>query len=96
MKRINLGKPYDDFIERMINSGYYSTATEVIRDALRDKMDRVNKDDIAHLHALIKEGLDDIEAGRVIEYDEHFWDKIMERAKTKRENNEPIPEHIRP
>ena len=33
MQRIKLGKPYQEFIHNLIESGYYGTATEVIWDA---------------------------------------------------------------
>jgi putative addiction module CopG family antidote len=38
MSHINLGKPYDKFIKMMIDTGYYESEEEVLRDALREKM----------------------------------------------------------
>ena len=35
---MKFGKPYEEFIQLMVESGYYNSAEEVIQDALRDKM----------------------------------------------------------
>ena len=56
MRRIQLGKPYEHFLDKMVESGYYATATEVIRDALRDKMTEMKNNRIAAIHALLEEG----------------------------------------
>lgn len=96
MQRINLGKPYEDFIESLIKAGYYSTATEVIRDALRDKMKTSELAGRARLAELIQQGVDDIKAGRVVNYDEHFWENIRKDVQQKIKDKTPIPDYIRP
>jgi putative addiction module CopG family antidote len=47
MQRVNLGKPYEDFIQKLVASGYYASASEVLRDALRTKMEQTDKWKIA-------------------------------------------------
>ncbi len=37
---LNLGQPYEDYIQKQIASGLYGNASEVIRDALRHMKDR--------------------------------------------------------
>ena len=96
MQRIKLGKPYEEFIQNLIESGYYGTATEVIRDALRDKMERIENDRIANIRALIAEGEEDIRKGRTIIFDENYITRVDELAKKKVERGDPIPKHIRP
>jgi putative addiction module CopG family antidote len=65
-QRIKLGKPYEKFIQNLIESGYYGTATEVIPDALRDKMEKVENDRIANIRALIAEGEEDVKEGGLL------------------------------
>jgi len=76
MRRIQLGKPYENFLDKMVESGYYATATEVIRDALRDKMAEMENNRIAAIQSLIAEGEADIAAGRVAPYSKQLMDDI--------------------
>jgi putative addiction module CopG family antidote len=43
MQRVNLGKPYEEFIKKLLDSGYYASASEVLRDALRTKIEQSEK-----------------------------------------------------
>jgi putative addiction module CopG family antidote len=94
MQRINLGKPYDEYIAKQIESGYFATATEVLRDALRPKMGIGNLPKKT-LFELVQEGEESIKAGRTVPYDENFWDRINEKVKYNLENNVPIPDYIK-
>ena len=96
MRRIQLGKPYENFLDKMVESGYYATATEVIRDALRDKMAELENNRIATIHALIAEGEADITAGRVVPYTKGLMDSIYEKAMNQAGNGVEIPIHLRP
>jgi putative addiction module CopG family antidote len=96
MQRINLGKPYEDYIESLIKAGYYSTATEVIRDALRDKMKTSELAGRARLAELIQQGVDDIKAGRVVKHSPDLMNALFDEAKINSEKGLPIPEHIIP
>ena len=31
MQRVNLGKPYEEYIKRMVKGGYFASASEVLR-----------------------------------------------------------------
>jgi len=95
MQRVNLGKPYEEYIKRMVASGYYASASEVIRDALRSKM-KEEKLPKKTLQELVEEGMEDIRAGRIVDYDENFWDKVHKGAEERRKNNIPVPDHLLP
>jgi antitoxin ParD1/3/4 len=96
MQRVNLGKPYEAFIQKLVDSGYYASASEVIRDALRTKMESHEQWKAARLQQLIQEGLDDVAAGRVREYNDDFWIEINNKVSENIKNNKPIPDHVRP
>lgn len=96
MQRVNLGKPYEEFIQKLVASGYYASASEVLRDALRLKMEQTDQWKATRLQQLVQEGLDDIEAGRTIPYDEFFWEMLNKKVKENIKNNKPISDHVRP
>jgi antitoxin ParD1/3/4 len=62
------------FVADKIKSGMYGTASEVIREGLRllAEKDQQREQKLAHLKALVKEGLDDLEAGRTVTLEEAF------------------------
>jgi antitoxin ParD1/3/4 len=56
----SIGKHFEGFIERLIESGRYSTASEVIRDGLRliEEREQSREAKLEWLRAAIQEGLD--------------------------------------
>ena len=56
-------------VQDKVASGFYNSASEVIREALRllSERDEIQKRRIEELNREIQEGLDDLEAGRVID-----------------------------
>ena len=77
----SLGPYWDDFIKAQVAEGRYGSASEVVREALRRMEEDVEK--LKALRAHIQEGIDDIEAGRVVEgFDmEDVIRRALERAK---------------
>src|SRR3954467_11856718 len=56
----SIGKHFEGFIEKLIESGRYSTASEIIRDGLRliEERERNREAKLEALRAAIQEGLD--------------------------------------
>ncbi len=96
MQRVNLGKPYEEFIQKLVQSGYYASASEVLRDALRLKMEQSEMWQGKRLQQLVQEGLDDVEAGRVVPYSKDLLEKAFEQAKQNALLGKEIPDHIKP
>ncbi|WP_349433716.1 type II toxin-antitoxin system ParD family antitoxin [Pararhizobium sp. A13] len=65
-KSFVIGDHFDGFIEEQVRSGRFNNASEVVRAGLR-LLER-DETKLAELKRLIKEGDDDIAAGRVYEY----------------------------
>ena len=94
MQRINLGKPYELYIKQMIDEGYFSTATELIRDALREKMFTPKRN--IQLNTLIQEGITDFKEHKFEEFNDKLWDEIKVNAKKRIINNTSIPDYLKP
>jgi antitoxin ParD1/3/4 len=73
-----LGSHFETFVQGQLASGRYSSASEVIRDALRLMEDREKRR--AVLHAALDQGLAEAAAGRVHDADEVFDELEAELA----------------
>lgn len=81
MPRLELGNPYDTYVQALIDTGLYSTYTEVVKDALRQHMDsNTESKRIALSHAAIAEGEADIQAGRIELYTPALIDRLTEEV----------------
>jgi putative addiction module CopG family antidote len=96
MKRIQLGAPYDDFIQKMIDSGYYSSTTEALRDALRKMMKEVEADRYMNIKMLLEEGESSLVNEPALPFNSDFVKKAKSRAKEIVKANKPIPNYLRP
>jgi len=76
---MTLSPHWQAFIQRQIDSGRYASASEVVREALRDMEEREQQ--LAALRAHIAEGIAQIERGEVVEWDpEDIVARALERA----------------
>ncbi|GAB1580584.1 type II toxin-antitoxin system ParD family antitoxin [Phyllobacterium phragmitis] len=66
----DLGKPLEDYVEELVKSGRYRSRSEVLREGIRLVQERELK--TRALDALIKEALEDVEAGRTRPAEEVF------------------------
>lgn len=78
-QRINLGKPYEDYINTLVESGFYASATEVIRDALRLKMNNNDERRKAVIYRMVEQARQSIKEGNVYEIDEKYWSDFDDR-----------------
>jgi len=66
---VSLTPELENLINSKVQSGMYNTASEVVREGLRlmQERDEIKEKKLAALRADIQLGLDDIEAGRVVD-----------------------------
>lgn len=69
-RNVVLTAHHEALIERLVASGRYQNASEVLRAGLRvlEREDREHEAKLAALRAAIQVGIDDIEAGRYTEF----------------------------
>ena len=67
MANVSLGEYFDGYVQKQVESGRFSSASEVIRDALRlhEERERFWPSQLAALRKDIAEGIADLDAGRV-------------------------------
>ena len=77
---IYLGKHFEEFIRKQVESGRYANASEVVREALRLYED--NEVKLERLRAKIAEGMASIERGDVIEIEDidQYMEDVSRRA----------------
>lgn len=63
---MSLGKHWEVFVQSQVSTGRYSSASEVIRDALRQMEERNNKLEALRKH--VSEGLAQADRGELSEY----------------------------
>ena len=91
--QITLESPYDEYIAKLIENGNFQNAEQVVQFALNEKFQFDNWDH--HTISLIEEGLKDMEEGNVIVITDDYKTNIMEAARKKYLNNDPIPDHVK-
>jgi len=60
---VDLGKPLEKFVDRLVKSGRYNSKSEVLREGVRLIHERESR--LAALDASIARGIADADAGRV-------------------------------
>jgi antitoxin ParD1/3/4 len=84
---VSLTPELETLVSRKVKTGRYTTASEVVREALRllDDYDRLREIRRDELRQEIQKGVDDIQEGRYTVYHsgEEIADAAIERAKKK-------------
>jgi antitoxin ParD1/3/4 len=78
---INFPPVDESYIKTKVRSGFYSNATELIRDAVRRM--REQDEQRSRLLVALKKGEEDIAAGRYKLYSPELQSEIIENAKKK-------------
>ena len=75
-------------VRQAVQSGEYASSSEIIREALRDWRHKraVQEQELAELRAKVREGLDDIEEGRVHDFDP---ERIIRKGEQQLQNPKP-------
>ena len=86
---LNLGQPYEDYIQEQIASGLFGSATEVIRAALRDMKDREERKRLDTIRALLA-------VGEGVPYTSDFMDNALRQAIENSKTGKPVRDEVKP
>jgi Arc/MetJ-type ribon-helix-helix transcriptional regulator len=92
--QIILESPYDEYIAKLIENGEFQNAEQVVKFALNEKFQFDQWDD--HTISLIEEGLKEVEEERLIDITDDYKTEVIEGARKKYLNNNPIPVYVKP
>ncbi len=75
-------------VKSAVKDGDYSSSSEIIREALRDwqRKRRLQESELEQLRADIRDGLDDLKAGRMSNFDA---DRIVKKGESRLAGREP-------
>jgi len=93
---LNLGKPYENYIQQQVDSGLYGNATEVVRDALRRMKEHEEQKRLDTLRALLAVGEEQLARGEGISYTHDFMDNAMKKAIENSNAGKPVRDEIKP
>ena len=75
---INLSSEMEQYIQRKVGTGFYSNASEVVRDAIRRMREEDEK--LEALRAAVRVGDDQLDRGEGADYTPELLEKITEMA----------------
>jgi antitoxin ParD1/3/4 len=76
---INLSPEMEEFVQSKVDTGFYSNASEVIRDAIRRMREEEEK--VAAMRAALKVGDDQLDKGQRVLYTPDLVNRAAEKAK---------------
>jgi len=87
---VSLGSKWEQFVDRMVKSGDYQTASEVLRHGLRllekeDLLKRISVGSLPELEAKLLKAAESIDAGKGVDADQVFA-RLRNRSRARRAN----------
>lgn len=89
--KLELDQEYEALIQRKVDSGRFTSAAEVVEEALREMDERDERMD--YLKAAIAEAEADVAAGRVVDWTPELMDQIQAEAEEADRLGLPIEGH---
>ena len=78
---ISLPEKMKEFVDGRVEAGHYGTASEYVRDLIRQDSERQAKERNERLDALLLEGLKSLEDEGTVEDSNEYWSQLQERIK---------------
>lgn len=91
---VSLNEHFAEFVDEQVESGRYTTASDVVHQALRMLEGYETK--LARLRALLAEFEEDIKAGRVYEMNDAFWEELGREVDERIKRGEKPAAHVLP
>jgi len=95
MARIDLAKPYENFLKSQVKAGLFSSITAAAENAIAKQMERDEELRIRNIHALISKGEEDIATGRTHTFTPDLLREISEKGKKAAIEEKPVKYAVR-
>lgn len=81
MARLDINKPYQEFLQSQVNAGLFRSITAAAEDAIRNEMIRHEERRVQSVMREINKGELDVSEGKTHVYNLEFLETIAERGK---------------
>ena len=78
---ISLPEKMKEFVDGRVEAGHYGTASEYVRDLIRNDSERQAKERKDRLDTLLLEGIKSLEEEGTFEVTDEYWIQLQERIK---------------
>ena len=78
---ISLPEKMKEFVDGRVEAGHYGTASEYVRDLIRQDSERQAKERNERLDAFLLEGLKSLEEEGTFDVTDDYWSQLQERIK---------------
>ena len=95
MARIDLNKPYENFLKSQVEAGLFSSITAAAENAIGRQMQKNEEMRIKSIQALIAKGEADIHVGRTMQYSPSLMTEISEKGKADALAGERVKNEVR-
>lgn len=85
---VRLSEVDENYIKGKVESGFYTSENEVVRDAVRRM--REEEERIARFQAAVRIGDEQIERGDTVPYSKELMEQISQRAVQRAKQGQPI------
>jgi antitoxin ParD1/3/4 len=91
---INLSPEIEQYLQSKVGTGFYSNASEVVRDAIRRMWEEDEK--LAKLRAAVQLGDEQLDHGEGVAYSSDRLEKITEKALSNARNGKKVSADVKP
>ena len=81
---VSLPEKLKEYVDGRVETGGYGTASEYVRDLIRQDLENQRKERNERLDALLLEGLKSMDEEGTFEITDEYWDEMRARIKLKR------------
>jgi len=96
MARIDIGAPYQRYLESLVNSGFYRSITAAAEATILKQMQEDERLRLSSIELALAKGEADIRAGKTVTYRSGLMKEISEKGKVAAMSGKPVKEDVRP
>jgi len=93
---INFPPVDENYLKEKVGSGYYSTITEAVRDAVRRMRERDQQSQLEETRALLAIGLEQAERGELTGYSPELLKRLTAQALDNSKKGKPVKDGVKP